>query len=163
MAKLDLYTPMDMRAPGAVSGVYALECAMDELAFRLRMDPLEHRIRNYTERDQTEDKPFGSKELRACYEQGARRFGWLRRDPRPGSMRDGHALIGWGMATGIWDAMQEPASAKAVLTADGSLTVSAATADIGTGTYTAMTQIAADTLGLPVQNVTFRLGDSSPA
>src|SRR5262249_56726323 len=76
-------------------------------------------------------------------------------------MRAGHALIGWGMATGIWDAMQEPASAKAVLRADGRLTVSAATADIGTGTYTAMTQIAADTLGLPPENVTFVLGDSS--
>jgi xanthine dehydrogenase YagR molybdenum-binding subunit len=160
LAKLDLYTPMDMRAPGAVSGVYALECAMDELAFRLGMDPLELRIRNYAERDQAEDKPFGSKELRACYEQGARRFGWPRRDPRPGSMRDGQTLIGWGMATGVWDAMQEPASAKAVLTADGNLTVSAATADIGTGTYTVMSQIAADTLGLPLENVTFTLGDS---
>ena len=161
LAKLDLYTPMDMRAPGAVSGIYALECAMDELAFRLGMDPLELRIRNYAERDQAENKPFGSKELRACYEQGARRFGWPRRVPRPGSMREGHTLIGWGMATGIWDAMQEPASAKAVLTADGHLMVSAATADIGTGTYTAMTQIAADTLGLPLKNVTFTLGDSS--
>ena len=161
LAKLDLYTPMDMRAPGAASGVYALECAMDELAFRLGMDPLELRIRNYAERDQVEGKPFGSKELRACYEQGAQRFGWWRRDPQPGSIREGPTQIGWGMATGIWEAMQEPASAKAVLRADGRLTVSAATADIGTGTYTAMTQIAADTLGLPPENVTFVLGDSS--
>src|SRR5262247_3363305 len=161
LAKLDLYTPMDMRAPGAASGVYALECAMDELAFRLGMDPLELRIRNYAERDQVEGKPFGSNELRACYEQGAQRFGWWRRDPQPGSMREGPTQIGWGMATGIWEAMQEPASAKAVLRADGRLTVSAATADIGTGTYTAMTQIAADTLGLPPENVTFVLGDSS--
>jgi len=161
LAKLDLYTPMDMRAPGATSGVYALESAMDELAFQLGIDPVELRIRNYAERDQAEDKPFASKELRACYEQGAQRFGWSRRDPRPGSMREGHTLIGWGMATGVWEAMQEAASAKAVLTADGNVTVSAATADIGTGTYTVMTQIAADTLGLPLDNVTFTLGDSS--
>ena len=161
VAKLDLYTPMDMRAPGASSGVYALECAMDEIAFHLGIDPLELRMRNYAQRDQAEDKPFGSKELRACYEQGARRFGWGRRDPRPGSMRDGHTQIGWGMATGVWEAMQEPASAKAILTAEGNLRVSAATADIGTGTYTVMAQIAADTLGLPLDNVTFTLGDSS--
>src|SRR5262249_30166361 len=82
----DRHTLRDMRARGAASGVYALECAMDELAFRLGMDPLELRIRNYAERDQVEGKPFGSKELRACYEQGAQRFGWWRRDPQPGSM-----------------------------------------------------------------------------
>ena len=152
---------MDMRAPGAAWGVYALECAMDELAVKLEMDPLELRLTNYAERDQTEDKPFSSKELRACYEQGAQRFGWARRDPRPRSMRDGHALIGWGIASGAWEAIQEPASARAVLTADGKLTVTAATSDIGPGTYTVMTQIAADTLGLRLDDVTFKLGDSS--
>jgi xanthine dehydrogenase YagR molybdenum-binding subunit len=157
---LDVYTPMDMRAPGAAWGVYALECAMDELAVRLAVDPMELRLRNYAERDETTGKPFSSKELRACYRQGADRFGWTRRDPRPRSMRDGDALVGWGMAGGIWEAMQESATARAVLTADGTLTVSAATADIGTGTYTIMTQIAAETLGLPLEAVTFQLGDS---
>src|SRR5262249_28223195 len=93
--------------------------------------------------------------------QGAERFGWSRRTPQPRSMRDGEALVGWGLATGVWDANQAPAGARAVLTADGKLVVSSATADIGTGTYTIMTQIAADTLGLPMQDVTFRLGDSS--
>jgi xanthine dehydrogenase YagR molybdenum-binding subunit len=158
---LDLYTPIDMRAPGAVWGVYALECAMDELAAKLGIDPVELRLKNYADRDQNEDLPFSSKELRACYRQGAERFGWARRDPRPRSMREGTTLVGWGMASGVWEAQQESAAAKAVLTADGKLTVSSATADIGTGTYTIMTQIAAETLGLPVESVTFRLGDSS--
>ena len=161
LARLDVYTPMDMRAPGATWGVYALECAMDELAAELRIDPLELRLKNYAETDQNEGLPFSSKELRACYRQGAERFGWSRRSPEPRSMRDGNALIGWGMATGIWEAMQEAASAKASLAADGLLTVSSATADIGTGTYTIMTQIAAEALGLPISNVRFVLGDST--
>ncbi|AKJ04980.1 xanthine dehydrogenase YagR molybdenum-binding subunit [Archangium gephyra] len=161
VAQLDTYTPIDMRAPGAAVGVYALECAMDELAYAAGIDPLELRLKNYAERDQNEDKPFSSKELRACYQQGAERFGWARRTPAPRSMREGKQLIGWGMATGVWEAMQQEASAKAVLSIDGKLIVSSATADIGTGTYTVMTQIAAETLGLPVEDVTFKLGDSS--
>jgi xanthine dehydrogenase YagR molybdenum-binding subunit len=161
LARLDLFTPMDMRAPGATWGVYALECAMDELAVELRIDPLELRLKNYAETDQNEELPFSSKELRACYRQAAERFGWSRRNPEPRSMRDGHALIGWGMATGVWEAMQVPATARAVLTADGTLTVSSATADIGTGTGTIMTQIAAEALGLPISNVKFVLGDST--
>jgi len=161
LAKLDVYTPMDMRAPGACWGVYALECAMDELAARLGMDPIELRLKNYAEKHQNEDAPFSSKELRACYRQGAERFGWARRNPEPRSMRAGPALVGWGMATGVWEAMQQPASARAVVTADGRLTVSSATADIGTGTYTVMTQIAAETLGLPIEDVEFQLGDST--
>ncbi|AKT44105.1 xanthine dehydrogenase family protein molybdopterin-binding subunit [Chondromyces crocatus] len=161
LVPLDVYTPLDMRAPGAVLGVFALECAMDELAHALGMDPLALRLKNYAERDQNKDKPFSSKELRACYTQGAERFGWSRRAPKPRSMRDGKRLVGWGMATGLWEAMQMKASAKAVLSIDGKLTVSSATSDIGTGTYTAMTQIAAATLGLAVDEVTFKLGDSS--
>ena len=161
LVKLDVYTPMDMRAPGATWGVYALECAMDELAAELHMDPLELRLKNYADRDQKEDVPFSSKELRACYREAAERFGWDRRSREPRSMRDGHTLVGWGMATGVWEAMQQAASARAVLTADGRLTVSSATADIGPGTYTVMTQIAAETLGLPIDQVTFALGDSS--
>jgi xanthine dehydrogenase YagR molybdenum-binding subunit len=150
-----------MRAPGAVWGLYALECAMDELAFELKIDPVELRLKNYAERDLNEDKPFSSKELHACYRQGAERFGWDRRNPQPRSMVEGQTLIGWGMAGGIWDAFQFQAEAKAVLTAAGKLNVGSATADIGTGTYTIMTQIAAETLGLPIEDVTFELGDSS--
>jgi len=161
LAKLDVSTPMDMRAPGACWGVFGLECAMDELAVKLGMDPIDLRLRNYAERDPSEDRPFSSKELRACYREGAERFGWARRDPTPRSMRDGHALIGWGMAGGIWEAMHEEATARAVLTSDGTVRVSSGTADIGTGTYTIMTQVAAECLGLPIEHVSFELGDSS--
>lgn len=161
VVQLDLYTPIDMRAPGAAWGVYALECAMDELADTLKIDPLEFRLKNYAERDQNEDKPFSSKELRECYRQGAEKFGWAQRPCEPRSMQKGNQLIGWGMATGAWEAQQRQASAKAVLTLDGHLTVSSATADIGTGTYTIMTQIAAEMLGVPLERVTFKLGDSA--
>jgi xanthine dehydrogenase YagR molybdenum-binding subunit len=161
LAKLDLNSPADMRAPGAAWGLYALECAMDELAVKLRMDPIELRLKNYTDKDLNLGLPYSSKALRECYRQGAERFGWTRRNPEPRSMRDGDTLIGWGMASAAWDAAQMPASARAVFTADGKLTVSSATEDIGTGTYTIMTQIAAQTLGLPLEQVTFQLGDSS--
>ncbi|GAB3549584.1 xanthine dehydrogenase family protein molybdopterin-binding subunit [Spirosoma fluminis] len=157
---LDVYTPLDMRAPGGVTGVTAIECAMDELSYKLGIDPLELRLKNYTETDPDEKRPFSSKQLRECYRQAAERFGWAARNPEPRSMRNGHNLIGWGMATGVWDANQLPARAEAVLTVNGKLRVSSATADIGTGTYTIMTQIAAQTLGFPLEDVIFRLGDT---
>jgi xanthine dehydrogenase YagR molybdenum-binding subunit len=161
LAKLDIPTPCDMRAPGGATGVYALECAMDELAAQLQVDPLELRLRNYSERDQIEDKPYTSKQLRECYRQGAEAFGWAKRNPRPRSMRDGSELVGWGMASGIWEAMQQKASARVVLGDDGKVTVSSAFSDIGPGTYTMMTQIAAEALGVPIADVTPQLGDSS--
>jgi len=157
---LDMYTPLDMRAPGGVTGISALEVAVDELAYKLGMDPLELRLKNYADRDMNEDRPYSSKELKACFQQGAERFGWSKRNPEPRSTRQGHNLIGWGMATGIWDANQMPARAEAVLMVNGKLRVSSATADIGTGTYTVMTQIAADTLGMPFDDVLFKLGDT---
>ena len=160
IAKLDTNTPCDMRAPGATTGVWAIETAMDELAYKVGINPLALRLKNYAYDDQTLGKPFSSKELKACYEQGAEKFGWSNRSPEPRSMKDGENLVGWGMATGIWEAQQQKASAKAVLTADGKLEVSSCTADIGTGTYTVMTQIAAETLGLPLADVEFKLGDS---
>lgn len=158
---LDMYTPLDMRAPGGATGVYALESAMDELAYELNMDPLELRLANYTEEDKSKDKPFSSKTLRECYEKGAAVFGWKDRNPVPRTMKEGHQLIGWGMATGIWDAMQMPIRAQAVLTAEGKLIVGSASSDIGTGTYTIVAQIAAETLGLPMENVTTKLGDTT--
>jgi xanthine dehydrogenase YagR molybdenum-binding subunit len=161
LSRLDLYTPLDMRAPGAATGIPALECAMDELAYAVKMDPVELRLKNYTEVDPVSGKPFSSKALRACFQQGAQRFGWSKRNPEPRSMQDGKHLIGWGMASGAWDAMQGSAAAKAMLSIDGTLTVSSATADIGTGTYTVMSQLAADSLGLPMDQVRFKLGDSS--
>src|SRR5262249_4816788 len=135
--------------------------AMDELAHELQVDPLELRLKNYAEKDLNTGKRFSSKALRECYQQGAERFGWSKRVPEPGSMREGESFVGVGLARGVRDSWQISASAKAVLTADGKLTVSSATADIGTGTYTIMTQIAAETLGLPLADVKFELGDSA--
>src|SRR4051812_47038285 len=160
VVKLDLNTPCDMRGPGGTEGMFAIECAMDELAYAAKVDPLELRLINYSERDQIEDLPYSSKQLRECYRQGAEKFGWAQRRPEPRSMRDGYDLIGWGMATGIWEAMQVPARAKAVLTANGSVEIASATADIGPGTFTMMAQIAAEWLGVPLENVTVKLGDS---
>jgi xanthine dehydrogenase YagR molybdenum-binding subunit len=161
LVKLDYNTPCDMRAPGGAEGLYAIECAMDELAYAVGIDPLELRLVNYSDRDQIEGKPYSSKALRECYRQGAGRFGWSRRNAEPRAMRDGNDLVGWGMATGIWEAFQMQASARAVLTANGSLEIASATADIGPGTYTMMSQIAAEMLGLPLDHVTARLGDSA--
>jgi xanthine dehydrogenase YagR molybdenum-binding subunit len=161
LARLDIYTPLDMRAPGAAHGLFALETAMDELAHELHMCPLALRLKNFAQTDPSNGKPFSSKELRACYEQGAERFGWSKRTSTPRSMRDKNELIGWGMATGVWEAMQMKAAARATLNLAGKLTVSSATSDIGTGTYTVMTQIAAETLGLPIEDVTATLGDST--
>ena len=114
---------------------------MDELAYASRINPLELRLINYSDKDQIEDRPYCSKELRACYRQGAEKFGWSDRNPQPRSMRDRNELVGWGMATGIWEAMQMKASARAVLTANGSVEIASATADIGPGTYTMMAQL----------------------
>jgi xanthine dehydrogenase YagR molybdenum-binding subunit len=161
LAKLDTYSPSDMRAPGAPLGLFALESAMDELAHATGVDPIELRLRNYTDKDENEGKRFTSKELRECYRQGAERFGWSRRNPEPRSMREGRELVGWGMATGVWEAQMTKTSARATLTADGRLEVATATADIGTGTYTILTQVAADALGLRMEDVTARIGDSS--
>lgn len=161
LVRLDLPTACDMRAPSATTSVYALECAMDELAVALDLDPLELRLRCYSERDQNGDKPYSSKALRDCYRQGAEAFGWDKRSAEPRSMRDGHELVGWGMATGIWEALQVPIAVRIVLSANGHAEVSCATSDIGTGTYTIMTQVAADMLGLPLDSITIKLGDST--
>jgi len=161
LVKLDLPTPADMRAPGGATGVYGLECAMDELAVKLGLDPIELRLRCYSDRDQNEGVPYTSKKLRECYAQGAEALGWSKRTPEPRSMRDGHELVGYGMATGIWEAMQMKTAARIVLTANGHAEVSCATSDIGTGTYTIMAQLAADMLGVPIDNVAVKLGDST--
>ncbi|MBO0756668.1 MAG: xanthine dehydrogenase family protein molybdopterin-binding subunit, partial [Bradyrhizobiaceae bacterium] len=161
LAKLDLCSPSDMRAPGAATGVHALECAMDELAVALKIDPLELRYRTYSDRDQNDNLPFTSKQLRECYRQGAEAFGWDKRNAEPRSMRDGRELIGWGMANGVWEALQTKTAARIVLSANGHAEVSCATSDIGTGTYTIMTQVAADALGLPLDSVSVKLGDST--
>jgi xanthine dehydrogenase YagR molybdenum-binding subunit len=160
LVKLDHNTPCDMRAPGGAEGLFAIESAMDELAYAAGVDPLNLRLINYSEKDQIEDKPYSSKELRECYRQGAEKFGWSKRNPQPRSMKEGNEFVGWGMASGIWEAMQMEASAKAVLTANGSVEIASATADIGPGTYTMMTQLGAEMLGVSIEHVTAKLGDS---
>ncbi|MEJ0074121.1 MAG: xanthine dehydrogenase family protein molybdopterin-binding subunit [Alphaproteobacteria bacterium] len=161
LARLDLATACDMRAPSAATALFALESAMDELAVKLAIDPLELRLRCYSDRDQIEDKAYSSKALRECYRQGAEAFGWAKRNPQPRSMRDGRDLIGWGMATGVWEALQMPIAVRIALSANGHAEVSCATSDIGTGTYTIMAQVAADMLGLPLDNISIKIGDSS--
>ena len=162
LARLDLPTSCDMRAPSAPTALFALESAMDELALALKLDPLELRLRCYSDRDQHEDRPFSSKALRECYRQGAKAFGWDKRKPEPRSMRDGGDLVGWGMATGMWEAMQMPIAVRIVLSANGHAEVACATSDIGTGTYTIMAQVAADMLGLPLENISIKLGEFQP-
>src|SRR5258707_1023105 len=161
LARLDVPTSSDMRAPGAATGVYALESAMDELAVALKVDPIELRLRCYSDRDQNEDIPYTSKRLRECYRQAAEVFGWDTTKPEPLSMRDGSELVGWGMATGVWEALQMPTAARIVLTANGHAEVSCAASDIGTGTYTILAQVAADVLGLAIDNISIKLGDST--
>lgn len=161
LVRLDVSTPCDMRAPGAASGICALECAMDELAVALKLDPIELRLNCYSDRDQSENLPYTSKELRECYARGAEAFGWSRRNPAPRSMRDGSELVGWGMATGVWEALQMPVAVRIVLTSNGHAEVSCAASDIGTGTYTVVAQVAADALGLPIENISVKLADST--
>ena len=163
LARLDLPTPSDMRAPGAATGVYALECAMDELAVALKIDPLELRLRCNSDRDQHTNAPYSSKQLRECYRQAAAAFGWDKRKPEPRSMRDGSELVGWGMATGVWEALQMETAARIVLTENGHAEVACAFSDIGTGTYTIMAQVTADMLGLPLDNVTVKLAELDAA
>jgi xanthine dehydrogenase YagR molybdenum-binding subunit len=163
LVKLDLGTPTFQRAPGHSTGTYALESAMDELAVALDMDPLALRLKNYAEKDPESGHPWSSKSLRECYRVASEKFGWSKRIAKPGSMRDGNVFVGYGMATATYPANRNKASAVAYLKDDNGKVralVQTATQDIGTGTYTIMTQIAADALGLPVEQVRFELGDS---
>ncbi|MGX1673224.1 xanthine dehydrogenase family protein molybdopterin-binding subunit [Streptomyces sp. NPDC055400] len=160
MVPLDVNTPLWMRGPGFATASFVIESAMDELAHRLDMDPIELRRRNEPDEDEAQNLPFSSRRLRECYTTGAREFGWHRRNPKPRSTREGDWLIGMGMATGIYDPGRAPAQARARLEADGTAVVEAAATDMGPGTYTSQTQVAADALGLTMRTVTFRLGDS---
>ncbi len=161
VAPVNIATPCFMRAPGESPGLFALESEMDALAYALSIDPLELRLRNYAEIDEQEQRPWSSKQLRACYEQGARRFGWKARNPQPGSMRRGHLRVGWGMATAAYPGRRSPATVRAVAGRDGRVVFSTATHAIGTGTATVMVQIAADALGVPAERIEFRLGDTA--
>ncbi|MFC6095376.1 xanthine dehydrogenase family protein molybdopterin-binding subunit [Flavobacterium qiangtangense] len=157
---LDVYSPLDMRAPGGSTGMHAIEVTMDEIAYKLGIDPLELRLINYSEIDKSSDKEYSSKQLRACYLEGAKKFGWEKRNPEPRSMKRGNKLVGYGMATGIWDANRILGRAQAIMTPDGKVEIKSAVTDIGTGTKTIMTQIASDELGLPIDHITFSYADS---
>ena len=157
---LDIGSPTPMRAPGECPGSFALECAMDELAYKVNIDPLELRLINYAENDSDKNVPWSSKELKRCYDLAAENFGWKNRKHDPKSTQEGTEWVGWGMATATYPANKSPASAKARMYPDGSVVIQSATQDLGTGTYTIMTQIAADALGMPVNKVRFELGDS---
>jgi xanthine dehydrogenase YagR molybdenum-binding subunit len=161
LAALDVPTPSWMRAPGECPGMYALESAMDELAVATGVDPIELRRRNEPAVDPESGRPFSSRNLVACLEEGARRFGWDGRDPKPGVRHDGRWLVGTGVAASTYPARSRPSSAAAVARADGSYVVEVAAADIGTGARTALGQIAADALGVPAERVTLQLGDSA--
>jgi xanthine dehydrogenase YagR molybdenum-binding subunit len=161
LVPLDLSTPAWTRGPGETTGSFAIESAMDELAYALKMDPLALRLKNFAEVDPENNKPWSSNYLRECYAQGASAFGWNKRNPTPGATRDGDWLVGQGMAMGIYKAVRAKASARARLLPDGTLLVQSATADAGPGTATVMAQIAADASGVAPENIRFELGDAA--
>lgn len=161
LAPLDAGTPTHMRGPGEASGLFALECAMDELAYALGLDPIELRRRNEPILDEGESKPFSSRSLTQCYNLAAERFGWSRRSPNPRSMRDGRLMIGQGCASATYPVWYLPTSARARLHLDGTVAVEVAASDMGPGTYTSMTQVAADTLELPVGQIRVSIGQSN--
>lgn len=160
LVRLNLGTPTFNRGPGESSGTFGLESILDELAGALQIDPIALRMKNYAEKDPESGRPWSSKSLRECYAKGADRFGWSRRTPTPRSMRDGSALVGFGMSTATYPAKRQPASALARLADDGVIIIRAATHELGTGTYTSMSQIAAAALGVHVSRVRFELGDT---
>ena len=161
LARLNVPTPGWMRAPGSAPGSFALESAMDELAIRCCIDPVELRIRNEPEVDPESGLPFSSRHLVACLREGAERFGWSGRDPAPGIRRDGRWLIGTGVAAASYIAVRQPSQATAGADPDGTFTIKIAAADIGTGARTVLTQIAAGTLGVELERVHAEIGDSA--
>jgi xanthine dehydrogenase YagR molybdenum-binding subunit len=149
-----------MRSPHEALGHFALESAMDELAYATGVDPVALRLLNDTKIDPLSGRPFSTRAMRECLTKGAARFGWDKRTPEPGSMRDGRYLVGQGMASAIYTHWRWPAKARVTIDSDGSALVEAGTHDLGTGTYTVMRQVAADALGLAPEKVTVRLGDT---
>ncbi|HEX3739019.1 MAG TPA: xanthine dehydrogenase family protein molybdopterin-binding subunit [Terriglobales bacterium] len=160
LVQLNMGTPTYMRAPGVATGTYAVEVAMDELAYELKMDPLQLRLLNYTDIDPHTKIPFTEKHLRECYTQAAESFGWSKRSHEPRSMRDGAQLIGWGMATETYPGKNLPSGAMVRLQPNGRVLVAAGSQEIGTGMCTIMTQIAADVLGISPELIDARLGDT---
>ncbi len=160
LARANVMTSTYMRAPGEAPGSFAIECAMDDLAYRVGVDPIQIRLLNHADVDPSSGKPWSSKSLKQCYRRGAELFGWSQRNPKNGQTRDGQLLVGWGMATASYPVHSGQGNARVRLYADGHAVVQAGATDLGTGTYTVITQVAADALGLAPEKVRFELGDS---
>lgn len=158
---LDMSQPTWMRGPGETTGAYALECAMDEMAYALGLDPIEFRLRNYAETDLERNKPYSSKFLREAYQLGTEKIKWQERNPVPRSIKEGDWLIGYGTGSGIFSAWRGDAKVTAKLLPDGSLVLQSGVTDMGPGTATAMTQLASETLGLSAKSIKFELGDTN--
>lgn len=158
---LDLSVPTWMRGPGETTGAYALECAMDEMAHALKLDPIEFRLRNYAETDAEKGKPYSSKFLREAYQLGAEKIKWSDRKQEPRSIKDGDWLLGYGTGSGIFSAWRGEAKVGAKLLPDGSLVLQSGVTDMGPGTATAMTQLASETLGLSARSIKFEMGDTN--
>ena len=161
MVPRNLGTPTAMRGPGAVPGLYALESALDELAIQLKLDPVELRLRNEPANDESNGKPFASRHMAECLRVGAERFGWSRRTPAVGSMRQGDLILGWGVAAASWISMRMPCKASLALNDDGSAEIRCATQDIGTGTYTVFAQAVHAQTGIPLDRIRVVLGHST--
>jgi xanthine dehydrogenase YagR molybdenum-binding subunit len=161
LARLDVPANSLMRAPGECPGMFALESAMDELAIACKLDPIELRIRNEPAVDPETGHPFSSRNLVACLRQGAQRFGWAPRDPKPRVRRDGSWLVGTGVAASMFPSFQSPATALVRVDRAERYHVCIAASDIGTGAWTVLTQIAADALEVPPERVHLEIGDSA--
>jgi len=161
MARANVMTPTSTRAPGDMPGSFAIECSMDDLAAHLNIDPIQVRLINYAEKDSSTGHPWSSKSLKECYTRGAELFGWSKRNPKAGETRQGRMLVGMGMATASYPVHNSQGNARVRLYADGRAVVQSGATDLGTGTYTIITQVAADSLGLPAEKVRFELGDST--
>lgn len=161
MVDMNIGVQTFMRAPGESTGTTALETAMDELAIKLNMDPLELRLKNYAEKDPGMQREWSSKNLRAAYQDAAERFGWSKRNPKPGQVREGNLLIGYGMATATYPANRSSAMASIKLLPGGKIAVASGTQDLGTGMYTIMTQTVMQELDIPFEQIDTKLGDSA--
>ena len=161
MVTRNVGTPTAMRGPGAVPGLYALESGMDELAIALKIDPVQLRLINEPQIDESNGLPFSSRHLKECLTTGAEKFGWSKRNPAIGSMKRGELTLGWGVACASWIAMRMPCKTSLQLNDDGSARISCATQDIGTGTYTIFAQVVNAKTGVPIDKIQVVLGDSS--
>lgn len=158
---LNVSTPAPMRGPGEATGSFALECAMDELSYKIGMDPIELRLANYADKDPDKQLPWSSNYLKECYKLGAEKIGWNKRKSTPDANQEGEWKIGYGVATGTFGAFRSPASAKATFKPDGTLLLQSAIADIGPGTGTTMTVIANENTGIETGKISFQLGNST--